>query len=70
MIGSCEHGNEPSDSIKGGEFLNQLSICQLLRKDLTPWSLIILLQLCIDLCVTHVKAVQLPKTIIKYNLPS
>jgi hypothetical protein len=24
---SCEHGSEPSDSIKGGEFLDQLSDC-------------------------------------------
>jgi len=22
VAGFCEHGNEPSDSIKGGEFLN------------------------------------------------
>jgi hypothetical protein len=21
-VGSCEHGNEPSGSVKGGEFLN------------------------------------------------
>jgi hypothetical protein len=25
-MGSCEHGNEPLDSIKGREFLDQLSI--------------------------------------------
>jgi hypothetical protein len=25
MAGSCEHGNEHTDSIKGGEFLDQLS---------------------------------------------
>jgi hypothetical protein len=29
--GSCEHGNEPSSSIKGGEFLDQLSDYQLLK---------------------------------------
>jgi hypothetical protein len=40
---SCyEHGNEPSGSIKGGEFIDKLSDCQLLKKDsasflLTPW---------------------------------
>jgi hypothetical protein len=28
---SCEHGNEPSGSIKGGELLDWLSDCQLLR---------------------------------------
>jgi len=31
--GSCEHGNEPSGSIKGGEFIDQLSECQFLTKD-------------------------------------
>jgi len=25
LAGPCEHGNEPSDSIKGGEFLDLLS---------------------------------------------
>jgi hypothetical protein len=24
-VGSCEHSNEPSDSIKGAEFLQQVS---------------------------------------------
>jgi hypothetical protein len=27
VAGSCEHGNEPSGSIKGTEFLDQLSDC-------------------------------------------
>jgi len=31
--GSCEHGNEPSGSIKSGEFLDQLNDYQLLKKD-------------------------------------
>jgi hypothetical protein len=35
---SCEHGNEPSGSIKGGEFLDKLSDCQLLKKDSDPWN--------------------------------
>jgi hypothetical protein len=26
VAGSCEHGNEPSGSIKGGEFLDYLSV--------------------------------------------
>jgi hypothetical protein len=30
--GSCEHGNEPLASIKGGEFLDNLSDCWLLKK--------------------------------------
>jgi hypothetical protein len=33
------HGDEPSGSINGGKFLNQISGCQLLRNDLAPWSL-------------------------------
>jgi hypothetical protein len=36
MAGSCEHGNEPSISIKGGEFLDYLSDYQLLKKDSAP----------------------------------
>jgi hypothetical protein len=36
--GSCEHGNELSDSIKGRELLDQLSDCQLLKKDSAPWN--------------------------------
>jgi hypothetical protein len=27
LAGCCEHGNEPSFSIKGGEFLDQLGDC-------------------------------------------
>jgi hypothetical protein len=33
VAGSCEHGNEPSSSIKGGEFLCWLRECLLLKKD-------------------------------------
>jgi hypothetical protein len=36
--GSCEHGNEPSGSIKGVEFLDWLSDCKLLKKDYASWS--------------------------------
>jgi hypothetical protein len=32
-VDSCEHGNETSGLIKGGEFLNQLRISQILNKD-------------------------------------
>jgi hypothetical protein len=31
MSGFFEHSNEPSDSIKGGEFLDHLSGCQTLK---------------------------------------
>ena len=35
---ACEYGNEPSGSMKGGEFLDQLQTSQLLKKDSAPWS--------------------------------
>jgi hypothetical protein len=34
----CQHGTGPSVSKKGGEFLDQLSKQELLKKDSTPWS--------------------------------
>jgi hypothetical protein len=36
--GSCEHGNEPSGSVKGEEFLDELRNCWLLKKDSAPQS--------------------------------
>jgi len=33
VAGACECGNEPSGSVNGGEFLEQLRTAQLLRKD-------------------------------------
>jgi hypothetical protein len=38
---SCEHGNEPSVSIKDEEFLDYLSDCQLLTEESGPWSKLI-----------------------------
>jgi hypothetical protein len=38
VAGSCEDGNEPSGSIKGGEFLGYLSDCQLLKNYSVPCS--------------------------------
>jgi hypothetical protein len=38
MTGCCEHGNEPSCSMRGGEFLDLLSNYQLLKTDSVPWS--------------------------------
>ena len=35
---TCECGNEPSGSIKCGEFLDQLRYSQLVKKDSAPWS--------------------------------
>ena len=34
---SCECGNEPSVSIRCGEFLAELRTCQLLKKDCAPY---------------------------------
>jgi hypothetical protein len=34
---SCEHGNEPSGSIKGGEFYDQLSDYQFFKKESVAW---------------------------------
>jgi hypothetical protein len=34
----CEHGNEPSSSIKGRKFLGYQSDCQLLKKDSGQWN--------------------------------
>jgi len=33
----CENGNEPSDSIKRGEFRDHLSDYQLVKKDYSMW---------------------------------
>jgi hypothetical protein len=38
MEGSCEHGNEPSGSIKCWEILEYLHNWQFLVKDSPPWS--------------------------------
>jgi hypothetical protein len=38
MASSCERGNEPSGSIKGGELLESLSDCYVLKKVSVPWS--------------------------------
>jgi hypothetical protein len=37
-VSPCERGNEPWDSIKDGEFCDQLRDCQLLMKDSDAWS--------------------------------
>ena len=41
MAGTCERGNDTSDSIKCGEFLDLLRNCLLLKKESAPWSVII-----------------------------
>jgi hypothetical protein len=38
-VASCyEHDNEPSGSMKGGYFLDQLRYCQIFKKDSAQWS--------------------------------
>jgi len=37
-VGSCQHGDEPSGSVQGREFLDQLSAYWLLKEDSAPWS--------------------------------
>jgi hypothetical protein len=41
VAGPCEHCNEPSSSIKGGEFLDCLSVYQVFSKDSSPWNQLI-----------------------------
>ena len=38
VVDTCECDNEPSGSIKCGEFLDYLKKYQLLKKDSAPWS--------------------------------
>jgi hypothetical protein len=38
VAGSCECSNEPSGTIKDGEFLDQVNDCLFLKKDSDPWS--------------------------------
>ena len=38
VAGFCKCGNEPSASVKSGEFLDQLRTCCVLKKDSAPWS--------------------------------
>jgi hypothetical protein len=38
VAGSCEYGNERSGSMKGGEFLDELSEYQLLKKNTGLWN--------------------------------
>jgi hypothetical protein len=38
LTGCSEHGNKPSGSIKGGESVDKLSDCWLLKKDSAPCS--------------------------------
>jgi hypothetical protein len=37
-VGCCEHGDEPSGSIKDGEFIDWLKDYQLLKKNCAPWT--------------------------------
>jgi hypothetical protein len=41
VVDCCEHGNKPSGSVKGRQFLDYLGDYQLLKEDYTPWSCLI-----------------------------
>ena len=43
--GFCECDNEPSVSMKCGEFIEGVKTCWFLRKDSVPWSSILLIKL-------------------------
>jgi hypothetical protein len=43
VVGSCEDGNEPSDSIKAGEFLDWLSLLLASQEGLCSLELVMLL---------------------------
>jgi hypothetical protein len=38
VSGCCEHGNEPSMFIKGGEFLDQMNKYKFSKKDPVLWN--------------------------------
>jgi hypothetical protein len=38
VVSSCEHSNEPSGSLKAGNFLTSLATIRLLMKGSAPWS--------------------------------
>ena len=38
LAGACERGEEPSVSMKCGEFLDSMKNCKLRRKDCAAWS--------------------------------
>jgi hypothetical protein len=42
VAGSCEDGNEPSDSIKCSKFLDKLSACQLLNEAPATWAWLVM----------------------------
>jgi hypothetical protein len=48
VAGSCGHGNELCDSIKGGESSEYLSDWQLLKKDSAPWTSLVILYYCLE----------------------
>jgi hypothetical protein len=47
----CGYTNEPSGSIKAGEFLDKVSDCQFLNEDFAPWSELNWPSLCSLICV-------------------
>jgi hypothetical protein len=56
VAGSCEHGKEPSGSIKCWEILERLSDWRLLKKGSTSWSSLVITNL-LCRCYLHCREV-------------
>jgi hypothetical protein len=41
VAGCCEHGNEPSATIKNGAFLDSVGKGKLFKEDSAPWSYVV-----------------------------
>jgi hypothetical protein len=53
VVGSCEYADEPSGSLKRGEFVERFRTFWLLKKDCAPWKLVSQLVLFSDVCLTN-----------------
>ena len=53
VAGTCECGNEPSGSIKCGEFLDSLRTGQLLKNDSDVWSESVCLMCTDSVCISQ-----------------
>jgi hypothetical protein len=66
VTASCEHGNEPLGSIRGGEFTDQLRDYQFL--DCGPWSKVYLVARCMVHVVIPCKKFQKDNRALDYEL--
>jgi hypothetical protein len=68
VVGSCEHSNEPSGSMKGGEFLDWLSILLLSQEELCSMELVIIFKYCTVLyCIKKYTKLHCNPRILKIN---